>query len=353
MTTDIHSTLSVTKMLTYLEHRIWSNMEPSLNLGGYTLQDFRQFYAGIYVLSHHAISLERIIDSKYGDENFLGSLLMDLTTDEALEHFKLVTGLGAEIVKPIIVDLTFDIESDHALLSNQPFISDGKQHLMYVPRIIVNSHPERMLAGAINKGPKRKIYESIIENMQDKGLDVLESALSGTGLNVIREKLIIVNSRQIRPDLILFKQSQDSLLVIDYKHAISPYGPSEVIYKMNEIRKGIAQIKKYISALRADQTSINLALDRQSECPKRKVYGALIFRAPMPVLMETDPEVLMIDWSTLHKKIQDFNGLSIDRLIQIIQDCSKARATAKISLLENSIRINDWTYVHENFGFSD
>jgi hypothetical protein len=135
------------------------------------------------------------------------------------------------------------------------------------------------------------------------------------GLEVWQEKKIIdYNGKELTPDLIILDRNKSELIVADYKHSLTPVGPSEVIYKLSELQKGLKQVHSYLAAVRSEKTRIS-GIRQQGT---NNIMGLLIFGNPMIVPMYIDPDVAITTRHSLKQQLtrQHFTALS-DLLIWI------------------------------------
>ncbi|MBA9085992.1 hypothetical protein FHR92_002464 [Fontibacillus solani] len=319
---------------------IFPELSNEINLGGYTLGDYRTFFASIFINFQLYGWVEDYFDAKYGLENFLGSSPIDLNESDMIMWLSDLCDLKSDVVQEIIIDLTFDLEGFHSKLVLQPFVR-YENNLCVSPRLLTIVNPARMLSGALNKGRKKKLYDSLINKLENANLSKIALCFESLGFITYKEKTFSVDDKKITPDLLVFDKTNNALLIIDYKHFLLPLGTSEVAYKLKEIKKGINQIQKYVSFF---EKNTNCLVDFFGN-ENIKIYNLLLFHYPVPVPLSSQNPVNFIDLVSLQDFFSKNATLTVTQIIDWISnrdDVLQYRDEA--SWHTQSISVNDWTF---------
>jgi hypothetical protein len=306
---------SYTAVANWLEECLLPNVNPAQDLGGYSLIEFRHFFATLFINCNFSMWLEDSFDSTFGSVNDFGTLVLTLPYKSMITWLQKMSGLKISSIKAIVTAFTFDASDLHSSLTVQPFVLSSTRHLFLLPRLIALSDPGRMLVGAMNKGVGRPIYAKLVESISRTALSEIAAMFRDLGLEVWQEKKIIdYNGKELTPDLIILDRNKSELIVADYKHSLTPVGPSEVIYKLSELQKGLKQVHSYLAAVRSEKTRIS-GIRQQGT---NNIMGLLIFGNPMIVPMYIDPDVAITTRHSLKQQLtrQHFTALS-DLLIWI------------------------------------
>jgi len=311
--------------------------------GGYSLREFKKFFAALFLHCEYLTWLEDRVDNLLEDENALGSLLLALDKDSMIEWLVEISGVDRGAMKAIIDDLTFVASSVHASLVNQPFVKSSQGNLYLLPRLFARIDPLRLLSGALNKSELgRKTYGRIVESVSSKVLEQIRSSFDTERFDVWKERTFLDKSgKQHTPDLIVFDKDNRELLIAEYKHSIVPFGPSEVDYRVRELKKGLEQVQGYIEGLSKSSSSWISSL------PVRRVFALLIYRFPMPMPIPSDLSIGIASWSALSRKmLPRFSG-SLSELYNWVRTRPDLNGQLRPLRIEYfDIQVSDWKYRH-------
>ncbi len=333
---------SYPQIVRWLEASVLPDVGADEDLGGFSLDEFRHFFAALFMNCNFWMWVEDGYDDLFGSEHDFGSSMLTLPQPAMMRWLQHMSALRLESVKAIVSVLTYDTSNLHASLTNQPFVRSANGRLFLLPRLVALSNPGRMLVGAMNKGAGRRIYERMIKGQSSIALSRLARAFQDAGFEVWQEKKIQGDRGPLTPDLIVFDKRHRELLIADYKHALSPVGPSETIYKLRELEKGLGQIRGYLAAM---TNPTNWPPEIQAS-GVNTIMGLLIFGHPMSIPMGTDAEIAVVNRPTLH----EYLARSSPAALSAVVDWARTRPELgfRLGMLREhhlSIKVSDWTYV--------
>jgi len=265
---------------------------PETDLGGYTLDDFRRLYTALSLNFLFICWVEGITDQLYGEDNPFGANPIKLEWRAACIFFAEVTALSQETVAAIFTDLTFDHRNFHTSLIVQPLVRSTTNYLYILPNYFSFVDPNRMLTGALNKGSKKRIYDKLINQIEQYQVTKLVTLFEQMGMSVFREPKVKIMGNLYTPDLIVINGRERQVLILDYKHFLSPIGPAEVSYRIKEVDKAIEQVNNYMRQI----PSSHFMLEATRDEPSGLVYtGLILFNTPMAVPLPANLELLITD----------------------------------------------------------
>jgi hypothetical protein len=199
----------------------------------------------------------------------------------------------------------------------------------------------------LNKREKRKVYARFVQRLEQSTLDTIEKAFRSLGFEVLREKTLVDgNGLEVKPDFLVYDESDREILVVDYKHTLTPLNPSQVILKsttLRESKEGIEQIRKYLTFLRDNLPLVSSQISHGKNV--ERIHGLLLFRWPMPIPASIDPEVKIIDWVSLSRILQQGNPVALAGLMNWVETRPDVGITTEqIKLIPEEIRVDEWTY---------
>jgi hypothetical protein len=213
----------------------------------YALSDFKRVYHAVLALAHLQFCA-RNLAAKLGCENRgLASSVLIVRKYELLNRLVRYTGLGREIIRDIISDITFganEIPATKADPADQPLIPLNDEQYVIAPNLLINNAAERNFVVLLNKMPKeREAYLSLVHLKEQ----------------VMRERIVVaINIRGWRTwfgsipsaselpdiDLAVIDSNEKVCIVIELKWFIDPAESRELIEKSEEIEKGISQLSQ-------------------------------------------------------------------------------------------------------------
>lgn len=161
--------------LQWLEETLWPQMKSTTSLGGYTLQDFRIFYAAIFCFSALIAETEELIDIHHGPENPAGSSVMRVTETELVGILSSMSGLSQKIVLSIVKDMTFDVNDRHANLQHQPFFKYRNKTYFTLVRWFSYILPELSLSYNLQRPSKKRVYDKILKELEQYNLEQINT----------------------------------------------------------------------------------------------------------------------------------------------------------------------------------
>jgi hypothetical protein len=145
---------------------------------------------------------------------------------------------------------------------------------------------------------------------------------------------------------LLYDPQKKELLVIDYKHTLAPSGASQVIRKsktLSESREGIRQIQRYLEFFQNNLQLLDSWIGEVEN--KDKINGVLLFRWPMPMHLEFDRQVSIVDWFSLENMLSKENNISIKSLINWIRTRPDLPSSVRhLQRAPEEIEVDNWTY---------
>ncbi len=327
-------------IIDWLNDIVFPEIDRNENINGYSLNEFFQFYSSLLIQCVYWKWIEDSFDSKFGDENPLGSSIIALSRSAMVKWLKELSRLEKKIIEAILNDLTFDNRRANLYLIFQPFVKSSKDNLYLLPRLFTQADPLRLFSGALNKSDTgRKAYEKIIEPtsfaMVQKIISVLEK---NHRLQIFHEKKFIDDSgKEYSPDLIVFDKSNQELLIADYKHSLSPFGPAEVFYKLSEFEKAIRQIRGYLVGAKGSKWV-------QSFKPS-KVICLLVFRYPMLIPINGYPDIAITNWDLLIERLSNSPDETFSELVEFLKLLPETiKGIEPLRTEKFEIKVADWTY---------
>lgn len=326
-----------------LDAIILPECSPETDLAGYTLKEYRKFYALLSINFHFIRWSENIID-QIQEENPFGSNPIRMEQEEAYLFYSIITDLSPGVVKAIITDLTFDHRNFHTSLLIQPFVRSRNNQLYILPNSFPMVDANRMLTGALNKGVKKPVYDRLINKIEQQQLNGLVDLFTGLGMQVIKERNVKVMGRVFSPDLIVVDRNSRQILIIDYKHFLSPLGASEVHYRMKEIDKAIIQVNNYQKFIPASHFIQDLI---KNDVPDFNFTGMILFNSPMAVPMPAIFDILISDLFSLKQLINQFNADISAVIAQIKTPFKPGFEKEKFNFYDEAIAVSDWKVIFQ------
>jgi hypothetical protein len=314
---------------------------PETELGGYTLQEYRKFYALLSLNFQFIKWAENLID-KIQEANPFGSNPIQMEIEEAYLFFSEITELSPLVVKAIITDLTFDSGNFHTSLLIQPFIRSRNNLLYILPNFFPMVDANRMLTGALNKGAKKRIYDRLINKIEQQQLTELAELFAKLNVQVVRERRVKVREVVFTPDLIVIDPKTKQIIIVDYKHFLSPLGASDVHYRMKEINKAIKQVCSYMKFIPSSQFVHELIGEDFSYFTHT---GIILFNSPMSVPFPDGLDILTTDLYSFKELIASANGNITKMLRQIGSPSKLGLEKDKFNFYDDEIPVADWKVV--------
>jgi hypothetical protein len=336
-------------VLSWINQIVWPELPSSLDLGGYSLDDYRRLVASIYLHGLFFSWLEDYIDDRYDTDQEANSVVIADTEHGMAMRLSKLSGVPPASIRAILNDLIFDPTYFHSLITMQPFVRSKNRRIYFLARLIAMLDFSRMLATAVNRKHKRHIYERLVNSLEQANLDIIESKLRSLGFVVLREKRISDSKGAvITPDFLIFDSQSKELVVVDYKHTLAPIGAAEVLTKSNTIKEGkegFLQLRKYLDFLRNNNSSLqSLGINVGN---LDKLRGILLFRWPMALPVSRTSDVLLTDWVSLSNFLVKGGKVTLPELFHWVEHRPDLSVNPNVwTPLHHQIEVDDWTYNH-------
>src|SRR5262249_7639700 len=150
--------------------------------------------------------LESHVDKVIGPDNDLGSVMYQASEPELAAYFAEKYGLDDQAVLSIIDCLTFDPKSSKSTATNSPFVKTGCGMISLLCRRIVTIDPNIMAASAFAKRSRKRVYEALINEIEQHNVVEIVAAFRNAGFVVLaQERLEDVQGDRIYPDFIIYE----------------------------------------------------------------------------------------------------------------------------------------------------
>jgi hypothetical protein len=325
-------------LLEKINQTILPECSPDTELGGYRLDEYRQFYTVLSLNFLFIHWVEGVID-QIKEENPFGSNPIKMEFEEAYTFFSEITGLPCNVVEAIIEDLTFDYKNFHSTLMIQPFVKSRSSNLYILPNFFSFVDPNRMLTGALNKGKKKPVYDRLINQIEQYQLATLVTLFEKMDMEVLKERSIKVLGRIFTPDLVVVDRSSRIILIVDYKHFLSPLGPSEVHYKVTEINKAVKQVSNYVDFIPKSRVMHELTRD---DIPDFSYVGMILFNNPMSVPLPVNLNILISDLYSFSQLVSGTANNLLDILAQVRSPLLSEHEDKNFDFYDEEITVADW-----------
>lgn len=325
--------------LSHFQKLILPELPGETDLNGYTLNQLRQFYTLFHINFLFICTFEMSLDAKIGMENSFGSNPLYLSSKQFIQLSIKITGLPENIVVAIIHDFTFDSSQFNSRISIQPFIQSNSDVYYILPNLFIHVHPSRMITGILNTKNKRRVYEQLINQIEKQSLCKIGKAIKNhTGWRYFIEKNIKSKGRQYQPDIIVIDVRTSSILVVEYKHYISPIMAAEVTNRIKEIEKALQRLQEYKAAL------VSLSSISNIDIQHYKVFSILLTHRPLPVPLPLTMDSVISDSITFEQILsQNSQDLSLINMTAILANKEKDLISDNITLKIEKIKVENWT----------
>jgi hypothetical protein len=135
--------------LVWLEKALWPELSGSIDLQGYTLDEFRHFYAALFVYSQYCAWAEDHMDMRYGSDNDAGSIVISGLQPEIVSWLAEMSGVKRDSLASIIEDLTFDADDFYSTIMTRPFVQLANGSIYLLARVFSMLDPMRVLADVL------------------------------------------------------------------------------------------------------------------------------------------------------------------------------------------------------------
>jgi hypothetical protein len=310
------------------------------DLGGFTLEEFRRFYVGLWLNCHAITRLEDMADRIIGQENPLGSRVVQGRAEYVAYWLSRACNLPTQVLRRILDLLTFDPADRHPSLAGHPFVPTVDGALTMMPRLFARTEPDVMLSAALNTGPTRRIYESIIGEIEVAAKYRLARLFKEHDYFVWDDpSLPRPHADPLSPDLIVGRKDEQWIVVIEYKHALPPRGSAAVSDRIKEASKWIEKAKRYLKAATSQVEEVRKRLGIMPN--GQRVVVAIVPRWPMPI-----PISLGVEDVVLADLLRVERALHRDASISEVFGLARTNSGNQVRREFHEIRVADWTYKH-------
>lgn len=331
-------------LLSTIAEIIFPELPAETDFDGYNLQQLREFFTLLFLTFHFIRWTEGLLDEKYGMDHSFGSNPLYLSATQFRQLTAKTTGLSFGVVGSIIDDLTFDHKNFHSSITIQPFILSGSGVFYILPNVFTQLEPSRMIVGSLNKGTKKKVYDRLINQIENVSLKRIEAVITeGDRWKCHNTPTIKFAGKQYQPDLIIVSHSDRYVCVIDYKHFIGPITASEVEYRMSEMRKGITQVTNYKFVLSQLKRIGPEAIDGYN------VFGILLTHKAMPIPVPLNLDIIITATDSFKTGVgnchREQEGL--DQLQTRLKSMEISTVVEGFSSIDDEIKVKDWKIIRK------
>jgi len=322
---------------------------PSMDLGGFTLEQFRRVVAHLYVISLYQSWCEDAVDQVQGLTNQLGSQPWSMPKRRFIVWLSESTAVSPGATDVITRLLTFDPAEIHSRITCQPLIVTVDGTVLLSPRIVSLLDIERGLIGAMNRTGRKRIYDDLINTIErHHRRELLSDFRRVSNWATIDERDFKTGIEKVSPDFVAWESHTDRFLIADYKHALEPLGPVEVKSKMSELSKWIAKLKKYIAFFRRHPKLLTSAFpERRLDTNATEIDGMILTRWPLPLPVGEDESVAIADRGAFASLARSRPNLSFQDLLSWASTRPDVPCPLATRLIEQHISVEEWTYVRQ------
>lgn len=319
---------------------IFPEISGDRDLGGFTLDEFRQFYVSLWINCRCITEFECAMDRALNEEHLFGTRLLQESRENMIHWLSQFCAIPANAVKKIVEQLTFDPSQRHPSYAGHLFVPSADGTLTLLPILFARTDPNLMLSMSLSIGETRRFYESIIEEIEIAAKKHLTALFREHGYLVWDTPLLNRSGMaSLTPDLVVGRDGDGLIAVIEYKHALPPRGAAAVSDRIKEASKWIAKAKRYLIAAREQSQSLHARLGFDGR--ERQIIVVIVPKWPMPALISIDAEGIYIrDVSRMQQAI--LQKASIAEIVGI--NSSALQPSMKCEY--HNIRVGEWTYRH-------
>lgn len=340
-TTERRSILNtVTK---WLERVVWPEIASNTDLGGFTLAEFRSVFALLYTICMYRTWLEELsAELNFGLPH---KGLLHLETQSFVSWIADQAEVSAQSVNEIVELLTLDTSNFHAKVSNQPLIRSINGRHFIVPCLLIRTDPSRMLAGAINKGSHKSIYDRLAVTFEQSNLDEIECRLRKVaGFEIARERMLSYEGESISPDFFIFDVGRNKLLIVDFKYVLAPYSTADVHHKLKDFEEWKPKMGDYISFAKSHLGLLTPHLPSLTLANPPSVTGLILTRWPLPIPIQLDEDMRIGDWASLKRWLNQNNITTVEELQMWATNRPDVTAPPNFRYEPKDVQVGDWTY---------
>jgi hypothetical protein len=254
-----------------------------------------------------------------------------------------LSGVAAKACRHFLDDLSFDVGRKQSSLTVQPFVRTRFGITLIAPRLITALNPQRVWAGFLNKSSKRSIYSRLVGTAEKRSLDRIATRFRDSGFEVVVEPNISGGKRASTPDLLVYSRPANELLIIEYKHALSPSNVAETLSRLVDLEQWWNKVENY-RQLALDNRYIRDVFSISSS--ETRVFALLLLRWPIPAPLAPPENIAVIDWPALSTQLTAL-PTELGDLVHWIQtrpDVPQPLRTERVTY--QIISVGGWTFKH-------
>jgi hypothetical protein len=337
------SSADLLRIMGWARKSILPELDDHKDLAGFSLGQLRDFWGHLFVECQLVTRLEDYTDRVVGPENDLGSVIYQEREAELAEYFAQQFGLDTPAVLSIIGCLAFDPQSPKSTVTNSPFVKTRCGTISLLCRRVVTIEPNIMVASALAKRSRKRIYDALINEIEQHNAIGIAAAFRSAGFVVlVQEGLANDQGKSICPDFIIFEPATEQVLISDYKHAIPPIGAGEVDNRLRDLDEWTDQIRRY---LRFAAENRELVLAKLACRQISRFDGMLLFRWPLAIPGMLQEDITYGDWSSLSVAVRQVKGLTINDILRSYRLPRDAEQTVRQwEVSEEPVTVGEWTY---------
>jgi len=323
---------------------------PAFDLGAYTFEDFCRVYAAIFIHSWCINEFENDYARTHGKENDWGSAPFVMPMVDASNWFAAASDIPVERVRAILNQLTFNASSIHSSFAFQPLIQTREGTLAFSPGGFCRGDPYRMLAGSLNVGERRRYYETLVGPLEQSRVDQIAASFKSRGFIALPRQTLTGADGSGTPDLLVYSPKDGEVLVVEYKHSISPPEPAMVANRLREVDGWVTKLITYRRLLLEDK----MLKENTGICASvERTHLLLLYGFPMLIPVGKIDEVAMGDWVSLAELVTQAKSFSLSGLWHWAKRRPDvAHLTRAATYAEQRIPVGDWTYIRSVIGLA-
>ena len=252
-------------------------LDPTIDLGGFSFGEYRQFWQGISNWSNCLLALYDLAIRR-GIEELRCAPTQLLKENDFVSAMTVLSGLPEPIVSSITGRLTYDFASSKADIWLKPFLrSNGS--ILWSPRIIRRSRYQRNMLKLMARTPALKnMAASIIGRQEGSFVNLIGNLLSRkAGYQFKTMTRLSTQSQEAEIDLIAYQTKTPSeVLVVEAKTLLPADEVNEVSEVTNKLTIGQGQIENALGVLKSMGNEAKQRLFRFIDWNKVREYYPLL-----------------------------------------------------------------------------
>lgn len=278
--------------------RHWK-FDPSWDLCGYTVADFREVWSALLILAsvHRKLASHAANMTDFRKENYIDQYVRVQSKQHWYDDVASLVDTPRNRIELIINDLVFDV----ALLSrpdetpSQPFFKVGDQ-LLLSPYVMKVAHPEETIFRVLHIRRRRQ-HSRLVNQRERLQIQRVSDIFSNLPVQVYDDFNVEHNGQRSNLDLLVVDVANRFALACELKWPMNPRWLKDADSTRNTLRKGIGQSLLCVDWLKTGPQSV---LQRTGLTPDEwrnfRIEGIVISeRALMGVFGEIDASIPLIN----------------------------------------------------------